>query len=133
MDFRNVTYVPALYKIFDEILANSEGNLQRDKTMNYIKVEVDTKQKRIKVTNNGKGLPIAIHKKHKVYVPELVFGHLLTCDNYDGYRTGTRAGTRGYGNKTCQLPKGSSGQTTWGAGGSMGGYRVPWTPPAGIP
>ncbi|CAK0802302.1 unnamed protein product [Prorocentrum cordatum] len=94
MDFRNVTYVPALYKIFDEILANSEDNLQRDKTMNYIKVEIDTKQTRIKVTNNGKGLPIAIHKKHNVYVPELVFGHLHTCDNYDGYRTGTRAGTR---------------------------------------
>ena len=23
------------------------------------------------------------HKKYKVFVPELVFGHLLTSDNYD--------------------------------------------------
>ena len=35
------------------------------------------------VWNNGKGLPIEMHKEHQCYVPELVFGHLLTSDNYD--------------------------------------------------
>merc|ERR1719162_747548 len=103
MDYRSITYVPALYKIFDEILVNSADNLQRDKTMTYIKVEIDTKQKRIKVTNNGKGLPIAIHKEHKVYVPELVFGHLLTSDNYDDSEKKVTGGRNGFGAKLTNI------------------------------
>jgi DNA topoisomerase-2 len=63
MVYRSISYVPALYKIFDEILVNAADNLQRGGSMTAIKVEIDTKQKRIKVWNNGKGLPIQIHKK----------------------------------------------------------------------
>jgi DNA topoisomerase-2 len=103
MDYRSITYVPALYKIFDEILVNSADNLQRDKSMTYIKVEIDTKQKRVKVTNNGKGLPIAIHKEHKVYVPELVFGHLLTSDNYDDSEKKVTGGRNGFGAKLTNI------------------------------
>merc|ERR1719498_1625439 len=69
MEYRDISYVPALYKIFDEILVNAADNLQRDKTMNSIKVDIDVKQKKILVQNNGRGLPIQIHKTHKVYVP----------------------------------------------------------------
>lgn len=37
----------------------------------------------IQVWNNGNGIPVEIHKEEKVYVPELIFGHLLTSSNYD--------------------------------------------------
>jgi hypothetical protein len=37
----------------------------------------------IKVWNNGAGVPVDIHKEEGVYVPELIFGHLLTSSNYD--------------------------------------------------
>lgn len=33
--------------------------------------------------NNGKGIPVALHKVEKMYVPELIFGTLLTSSNYD--------------------------------------------------
>ena len=33
MDYRNISYVPALYKVFDEILVNAADNLQRDPKM----------------------------------------------------------------------------------------------------
>jgi len=95
--------VPALYKIFDEILVNAADNLQRDKNMNAIWVEIDGKQGRIKVYNNGKGLPIAIHKEHKVYVPELVFGHLLTSDNYDDTEKKVTGGRNGFGAKLTNI------------------------------
>ena len=84
MVHRKISYVPALYKIFDEILVNAADNLQRDpQGMDTIKVEIDQANGCLSVWNNGKGLPVVMHKEQKVYVPELVFGHLLTSDNYD--------------------------------------------------
>lgn len=103
MQSRSISYVPALYKIFDEILVNAADNLQRDKSMNKIMVEIDCKQKRIKVWNNGKGLPIQIHKEHKVYVPEMVFGHLLTSDNYDDSEKKVTGGRNGFGAKLTNI------------------------------
>ena len=38
---------------------------------------------RIKVWNSGQGVPVEMHKKENVYVPELIFGHLLTSSNYE--------------------------------------------------
>ena len=31
----------------------------------------------------GRGVPIVVHKEHHIFVPELIFGHLLTSSNYD--------------------------------------------------
>ncbi|VDK19701.1 unnamed protein product [Anisakis simplex] len=38
---RDITYVPGLFKIFDEILVNAADNKQRDPKMNLIKVTID--------------------------------------------------------------------------------------------
>ena len=38
---------------------------------------------KIKIWNNGKGIPVVEHKTEKMYVPTLIFGHLLTSSNYD--------------------------------------------------
>lgn len=38
---REITYVPGLYKIFDEILVNAADNKQRDPTMDTIKIEIN--------------------------------------------------------------------------------------------
>ena len=35
------------------------------------------------VWNNGKGIPVVLHKVEKVFVPALIFGQLLTSSNYD--------------------------------------------------
>lgn len=74
MAFRQIEYVPGLYKIFDEILVNAADNFQRDKRMDTIKIEINPEQEMISVYNNGKGIPIEIHKDHHCYVPELIFG-----------------------------------------------------------
>jgi len=37
----------------------------------------------ISIWNNGKGIPVVEHKDEKMYVPALIFGHLLTSSNYD--------------------------------------------------
>jgi len=101
---RKISYVPALYKIFDEILVNAADNLMRDpEGMDTIKVDIDAKAQTISVLNNGKGLPVVIHKEHKVYIPELVFGHLLTSDNYNDADGKVVGGRNGYGAKLANI------------------------------
>lgn len=91
---------PALLKIFDEILVNASDNRLRATTTKpkssskskitttKIDVSIDpgcVKHKRrpfISVRNNGQGIPIRIHDTENIYIPELVFGHLLTGSNF---------------------------------------------------
>ena len=80
---RTIQYCPGLYKIFDEIIVNAADNKVRDPSMDTIKINIDRENNIISVYNNGRGIPIQIHEKEKVYVPELIFGHLLTSSNYD--------------------------------------------------
>lgn len=37
-EYKDITFVPALYKIFDEVLVNAADNYQRDRKMNLLKV-----------------------------------------------------------------------------------------------
>uniref|UniRef100_A0AAY4DMB2 DNA topoisomerase 2 n=1 Tax=Denticeps clupeoides TaxID=299321 RepID=A0AAY4DMB2_9TELE len=103
MNCRDVTFVPGLYKIFDEILVNAADNKQRDKNMNCIKVNVDPENNTISVWNNGKGIPVVEHKVEKVYVPALIFGQLLTSSNYDDDQKKVTGGRNGYGAKLCNI------------------------------
>ena len=57
-----IGYVPALDKIFDEVLVNAADNYQRDRKMNILKVEINPKDGWVSVQNNGKGIPVEIHK-----------------------------------------------------------------------
>lgn len=59
---RQITYTPGFYKIFDEVLVNAADNYQRDKKMSQLNVKIDPERGSISVLNNGKGIPIVIHK-----------------------------------------------------------------------
>ncbi|KAL2461238.1 DNA topoisomerase 2 [Abeliophyllum distichum] len=98
-----ITYVPGLYKIFDEILVNAADNKQRDPKMNSLKVTIDAEANCISVYNNGDGVPVEIHQEEGVYVPELIFGHLLTSSNYDDHEKKTTGGRNGYGAKLTNI------------------------------
>ncbi|KAF3827086.1 hypothetical protein GH733_002572 [Mirounga leonina] len=103
MNCREVTFVPGLYKIFDEILVNAADNKQRDKNMTCIKVSIDPESNIISIWNNGKGIPVVEHKVEKVYVPALIFGQLLTSSNYDDDEKKVTGGRNGYGAKLCNI------------------------------
>ena len=68
MVFRQVKFVPGLYKIFDEILVNAADNKVRDSTMDKICVTIDKERGSISVMNNGRGIPIQIHATEKVWL-----------------------------------------------------------------
>lgn len=103
MNQREITYVPGLYKIFDEILVNAADNKQRDKNMTAIKITIDPESNTITIWNNGKGIPVVEHKDEKMYVPALIFGHLLTSSNYDDEEKKVTGGRNGYGAKLCNI------------------------------
>ena len=103
LEFRDIKYVPGLFKIFDEILVNAADNYQIDKTMKYIKVDIKQKENKIKIKNGGKGIPIQMHSKYNMYVPQLIFGNLLTSSNYDDNIKKVTGGRNGYGAKLTNI------------------------------
>ncbi|XP_038047883.1 DNA topoisomerase 2-alpha-like isoform X2 [Patiria miniata] len=103
LENREITYVPGLFKIFDEILVNAADNKQRDPTMNAIRISIDPENNMISIWNNGKGIPIIEHKTEKLFVPSMIFGHLLTSSNYDDSQKKVTGGRNGYGAKLCNI------------------------------
>ena len=97
----NNKYNPGYIKIFDEILTNASDHAIRTGKVTFIKINVG--KDFISVENDGPGIPVVIHEKEKVYVPELIFGHLLTSQNYDDSEERFVGGRNGYGAKLCAI------------------------------
>jgi len=81
---KQITYVPGLYKIFDEILVNAADNKQRDSTMTSIEVDINQEKGEVKICNDGRGIPVRKWAQDEsIYIPTLIFGKLLTSDNFN--------------------------------------------------
>ncbi|KAF9015391.1 DNA topoisomerase [Cyathus striatus] len=103
MVHRDVKYVPGFFKIVDEILVNAADNKINDTSMDTIKVNINLEENTISVYNNGRGIPIEIHSQEKMYIPELIFGHLLSSSNYDDDEKKLTGGRNGYGAKLANI------------------------------
>jgi DNA topoisomerase-2 len=91
---------PGIYKIFDEILTNASDEVQRNKSVNCIKVKIT--DDKISVYNNS-GIPIELHEEYNIYIPELIFANLLTSSNYDDTQERTTGGLNGLGAKLTAI------------------------------
>lgn len=98
---RQITYTPALLKIFDEILVNASDNKQRDASMKSIRVTVTDDS--ITVENDGQGIPVVLHAGENMYIPQMIFGSLLSGDNYDDDDERVVGGRNGYGAKLANI------------------------------
>ncbi len=103
MEYKSISFVPGFFKIFDEIMVNAADVKQRNASMTYIKVNINRESGEISVENNGKGIPVEIHEKEQIYIPELIFGHLLAGSNFDDEEKKTVGGRNGYGAKLCNV------------------------------
>lgn len=105
MEKTNRVFSPALIKLFDEILVNAADNKQRDKRMTMIDISVKEKNGKLKISirNDGKGIPVAKHATEDMYIPELIFGHLLTGSNFDDSSGNLTGGRHGYGAKLTNI------------------------------
>ena len=91
---RNITYIPGLYKLFDEGMVNMRDHVVRQAQaiadgkpdsipVSTLEVEIDPADGTIHMTNDGNGIDVAQHPEHKLWIPEMIFGHLRTSTNYD--------------------------------------------------
>lgn len=71
--------------------------------MNLIQVNINQEDNIISIWNNGSGIPVEIHPEHKVYVPEMIFGQLLTSSNYDDTQKKVTGGRNGFGAKLANI------------------------------
>jgi DNA topoisomerase-2 len=111
-----VEYNPGIYKIFDEVLVNARDAWMRSITeaertpVKHIDVTFTRSESgvaTIRVSNDGDGIPVEQHPKEKIWCPELIFGNLLTSNNYDSAEGGKKekltGGKNGYGAKLANI------------------------------
>lgn len=105
----DLTYIPGEYKLYDEIIVNSLDQYTRlkegksDYKVTTIKITVDKASGEISVYNDGVGIPVKIHPEEKKYIPEMIFGDLLTSSNYNKQELKHVGGKNGYGAKLANI------------------------------
>ena len=120
MVYKPIEYVQGLYKIVDEVIvnardqyvrlntsideqANPHSKKSKDIPLSNIWITVDQKQGFISVKNDGNGIPIRKHQTEDIYIPDMIFGYLLTSSNYkEGVRRFV-GGKNGYGAKLANI------------------------------
>ena len=106
---RTISYTPGLAKIFDECLVNALDHVVRvqetgGEKVTEVSVDIDDDTGAISVCNNGEGIDVEVHPQHGVYIPQLIFGELLTSTNYDDAGMEKLWGGRnGYGAKLANI------------------------------
>jgi len=104
-----MNYIPGLYKLFDEGIVNCRDHVIRmkqavtDKKENSIPVSnisiSISDDGTITMINDGNGIDVEKHPEYKVWIPELIFGHLRTSTNYNKDEKKIVGGKNGFGFK----------------------------------
>lgn len=114
MTKKALSYVPALYKCYDEIAVNATDQTERLKQeakagkedvrpVKNIKFSIDRKTGYIEVYNDGDGIDVELHPTYGVYIPSMIFGQLLTSANYDKNEEKVVGGKNGIGAKLTNI------------------------------
>jgi DNA topoisomerase-2 len=117
MVYKQIEYVQGLYKIVDEVIVNARDQYVRlntsldepvskkskDIPVSNIWINVNQEKGYISVKNDGNGIPIRKHQTEDLYIPDMIFGYLLTSSNYkEGVRRFV-GGKNGYGAKLANI------------------------------
>jgi DNA topoisomerase II len=98
---------PGFYKLVDELLVNAHDHVVRLRTKgstNPVKhINVSYTEGVLEVENDGESIDVAKHPEHAMYIPQLIFGELLTSTNYDKDEKKLVGGKNGYGVKLVNI------------------------------
>lgn len=98
----SIDFTPGCERLFLEVLTNASDNVGRSrrKGVDPGRIDVSMNNSTISVTNYGLPIPVEMHATG-VYVPQMIFGSLLTSSNYEVDRH--EAGTNGIGAKATNI------------------------------
>ena len=97
---------PGFYKLIDELLVNAHDHVirMRQRKTELVKhIEIECKPDHFSIENDGKSIDVAKHPDHDMYIPQLIFGELLTSTNYDKEEKKLVGGKNGYGVKLVNI------------------------------
>ena len=121
MNFKKYNWIPGLYKCFDEGIVNARDHYVRqinsDAPVKIIDVSIDKETGVITIMNDGRGIDVAMHEEHNLWIPEMIFGHLRTSTNYDKNEKKIVGGKNGFGFKLVLI------YSTWGKIETIDGER----------
>lgn len=104
---KEITYSAAVLRVFIEALSNAIDNVERSKSSDTpcttIKVTIDQESGETKVWNDGLVVPIEQHDEENCYIHSMIFGQLLTGENYDDDEERTVSGRNGLGIKLANI------------------------------
>lgn len=92
-------------RIFIEILSNAGDNSARSllKNIDPGEIMVTMTDTTIKIRNGGIPIPVEIHKEKNMYVPELIFGNLMSSSSYDKNKKRQFSSRNGFGSKLTNI------------------------------
>ena len=99
---------PGFYKLFDELLVNAHDHVVRlrerksEQPVKHIDISVRDGES-IVIRNDGESIDVEIHPEYGIYIPQMIFGELLTSTNYDKSEKKLVGGKNGYGVKLVNI------------------------------
>lgn len=104
---KEITFPPALLRIFVEVLSNAIDNVQRSEKSgtkcSKIRVNIDKESGLTSILNDGDVVPIEYDDEHKCYNHSMIFGQLLTGSNYNDEEERLVSGRNGLGGKLANV------------------------------
>ena len=102
---KEISISDGLERIFVEISSNAGDNASRSMRngVDPGEVSVTMTGTTIKVRNGGIPIPVEMHPEEKVFVPEMIFGMLMSSSNYDKDIARTESGVNGFGAKLTNI------------------------------
>jgi DNA topoisomerase-2 len=104
---KTLNFNPGFYKLIDELLVNAHDHvvrLRQSKSPNPVKnINISSDGKTFTIRNDGESIDVEKHPDYDVYIPQLIFGELLTSTNYDKEEKKLVGGKNGYGVKLVNI------------------------------
>ncbi len=98
---------PGFYKLIDELLVNAHDHVVRVRTRNsenpVKKITISCDPQHFYIENDGEPIDVVEHPEHKMWVPQMIFGELLTSTNYNADEKKLVGGKNGYGVKLVNI------------------------------